>query len=480
MDNFQSIIDALSDVVFVHHPVTGKIEYINKTCFDYYQYSAEELMTQGLQLIEASGDKFDFKKQLELIEQAAKGKVFTFEWLTKKADGTEFWVEVTLKRAFVNDEIKVVATVRDISSLKKVLKAYTDREFLLESINRNITDGIFRTVPNGNFLYINNALVNMFGYNSVEEMMGTDPQIMYADSSYRSEITAELLISSELKNIVVKYRKKDGSSFWGATSATLSLDSNDQKVADGVLKDITKEKENEEALKLVNEELLDKNFELDQLIYKTSHDLRSPLRSVLGLTNLMKVEGPENQAEFIDRIDDRILKMDEFIKSMLNYSRTSRLELKQEVIDFPELLANCSAELEYIDGFTEFKIIPMYKGDLSLAKIDRLRLSIICCNLISNAFKYRNTELTNSYLHINIEIKSGFLHIEFEDNGIGIAEENIEKVFEMFFRATVKADGSGLGMYIVKQAVTKLNGEIYIKSALKKGTKTFIKIPINY
>ena len=83
MNDFQSIIDALADVVFVHHPDTGKIEYINKTCEQFYGYPAAELIDKGLELVVANKKEFDFDKQLQLIKRAVEGEVQSFEWYTK-------------------------------------------------------------------------------------------------------------------------------------------------------------------------------------------------------------------------------------------------------------------------------------------------------------------------------------------------------------------------------------------------------------
>lgn len=600
MKDFQSIIDALADVVFVHHPVTGKIEYINKTCEQFYGFSAEELIEKGLELVVINNEEFHFNEQLKLIDRAANGEVLTFEWRTKKASGEQFWVEVVLKGALVNNEKKVVATVRDITQRKGAINAFRERELLLDSINKNITDGIYRSVPQGNFQYVNDAFVKIFGYDTVEELMTVDPYALYKNPDYRTEIIKKLNSEEHIVNQLVEFKRKNGSTFWGSMSIKLSKDINNNSVFDGVVKDITDqldsqrkieesqrilssinknisdgiyrsyskggliyvndafakmfgyenaseilkvkslslydkpkdrkrvnpsvektgyhsnlelkfkrkdgstfwgvnnfvlakdhkgndifdgavrditdEKEAAEKLNAINDELLERNFELDQLVYKTSHDLRSPLRSVLGLTNLMKVENPEN-SEYFDRIDERILKMDEFIKSMLSYSRASRLDLKKEAINFPELIDEVVKDLKYLDGFSAFKINESYSGGIEKVRTDKLRLSIVFSNIISNAFKYRNIKAEESHLNIDVSYKYQKLKISFDDNGIGIAKKYLNSVFDMFFRATEKSEGSGLGMYIVKQAIDKLNGTVTIESKLNTGTRIEIELP---
>ena len=107
---------------------------------------------------------------------------------------------------------------------------------------------------------------------------------------------------------------------------------------------------------------------------------------------------------------------------------------------------------------------------------DALLVNIIASNIISNAYKYCNPE-TKSFLKIQIEISPLSASLSFKDNGIGIQQEHMDKIFNMFYRATDRSQGSGLGMYIVKQAVEKVNGKIAIKSTYGEGTELKIMLP---
>jgi signal transduction histidine kinase len=108
---------------------------------------------------------------------------------------------------------------------------------------------------------------------------------------------------------------------------------------------------------------------------------------------------------------------------------------------------------------------------------DTWRLSEILRNLISNSVKYRNTSISNSKIEVRAVVSPTLCHLEFCDNGIGIAAHHLAKVFDMFFRAHEKSDGSGLGLYIVKKAVEKLGGSIKMDSQLGIGTRYEILIP---
>jgi signal transduction histidine kinase len=184
-----------------------------------------------------------------------------------------------------------------------------------------------------------------------------------------------------------------------------------------------------------------------------------------------------NIEDFIEKIDERILKMDDFIKAMLEYSRVSRMGLNYEEVNIEHLIKDCLDDLEFLDGFGHMDISPLFINKNKSFKSDRLRTRIIFGNIISNAYKYRDVEKEKSHLNIKVDIGNDEANFEFTDNGIGISPEYLDKVFDMFFRATEKSDGSGLGMYIVKQSIDKLNGEIEIQSKLGQGTTFAITIP---
>jgi PAS domain S-box-containing protein len=248
---------------------------------------------------------------------------------------------------------------------------------------------------------------------------------------------------------------------------------------DGLVSQNWKLAAQEEELKATLDELSERNFELDQLMYKTSHDLRSPLSSILGLINLAHLESTaENHLVYLNKIEGRVKKLDEFIKSMLNYARVNRSEIVYEHISLKEMIEGCIQELEYLDSFSSVKTHVAVKNERVLFKTDPLRIRIVLSNIISNAYKYYNPSV-KSHLKIHAVITPNAVEISFRDNGIGIKKEYVKKVFDMFYRATEKSQGSGLGMYIVKQAVDKLKGTINVKSTFSKGTNIKIIVPNN-
>jgi PAS domain S-box-containing protein len=233
----------------------------------------------------------------------------------------------------------------------------------------------------------------------------------------------------------------------------------------------------EEDLRMAMDQLSERNFELDQLMYKTSHDLRSPLSSILGLVNLANLDpNPANLQQYLKKIEGRIKKLDEFISSMVNYARVNRGEITISEIDLEKMVKAAVQELEYLDNFQAVKTTIVVNNGHVPFRNDHFLMNIIVGNVISNAYKYYNPEV-DSYLRITIDIRENQATLEFADNGIGIRKEHQDKIFDMFYRATDRSQGSGLGMYIVRQAIEKVEGTISVKSTYGSGTSIRITVP---
>jgi signal transduction histidine kinase len=179
---------------------------------------------------------------------------------------------------------------------------------------------------------------------------------------------------------------------------------------------------------------------------------------------------------YIDLIENRVSKLDSFLKSMLNYLKINRTEIALEKINFEEIIQEVMTDLEFMTDFKRVKKQWVLHGDTDFFS-DPLRIRVIFQNVISNAIKYQDLYEQNSYMYIIIKTDEKQAQITFTDNGIGMSKEHLKNIFQIFFRASSKSDGSGLGMYIVKQAVDKLKGTISIESPGNKGMSTKVVLP---
>ncbi|GAB3341426.1 hypothetical protein GCM10027429_29730 [Marivirga atlantica] len=245
----------------------------------------------------------------------------------------------------------------------------------------------------------------------------------------------------------------------------------------------TKELEQENAvrkkaeveLQSSNIELRKINSELDNFVYRVSHDLRAPIASMLGLISLIRSdEQPEMNELYISKLEDSAKLQDEFIQEILDQSRNSRLELKPAKIDFNDLITTTFDQLKFSNPNERVEKDIKISGKKDFQS-DPWRLKVILNNILSNSIRYRNGKSPKIEVDIKIDDKEALIKIA--DNGRGIEEQHIGKVFNMFYRATDDNAGSGLGLYIVKETVDKLNGEVSIDSKVSVGTTVNLRIP---
>jgi signal transduction histidine kinase len=219
------------------------------------------------------------------------------------------------------------------------------------------------------------------------------------------------------------------------------------------------------------------NRELDSFIYRTSHDLRAPIASILGITNLAKMETKEEVGlHYFNMVESRAKKMDYVIADILTLARTTKKELKLELVDFNKLLQEVISDVKFNKGA---RIIDLryIQDPANVFCSDYAQVTIIIANLISNAVKYHNLEQVDPFISVTFNAKPTQVVIEISDNGTGISKEHQKKIFDMFYRASTQADGTGLGLYIVTEAIAKLGGKITVESELGKGSLFRVVLP---
>ncbi len=226
-----------------------------------------------------------------------------------------------------------------------------------------------------------------------------------------------------------------------------------------------------------NDALNKLNQEMDVFVYRTSHDLRAPLTSLLGIIALMRNESISTEIiSYLDLQERSINKLDSFIKEILDYSRNSRLDAEPQIVDFQTLIEDTYAlythlpQFEKIDKQTTITQMVPFGGD-------KKRLEVIFNNLLSNALRYYNPYEENPFIDTKVDIDESQAVIRIQDNGLGIALEHQERIFEMFYRANTNSEGSGLGLFLVKETIEKIGGSVKIESEVNKGTLFTVHLP---
>ncbi len=218
-----------------------------------------------------------------------------------------------------------------------------------------------------------------------------------------------------------------------------------------------------------------KNEQLDQFIYKTTHDLRSPIHTAMGLLALLEGAKEKERPYFLQMARNSLVKLESLIDEVNNFYRVDKMAILREKINIKNLIEEEISTVKNHPRAKDIQLALKHEGQIELIS-DPLRLKTIFGNFLTNGVKYSDTK-KDSFIQIESFVDDSGLTAVISDNGIGIAEEKIGRIFDVFFRATTEASGTGLGLHIVKDTVERLNGTVGVQSKLGLGTQFRIFIP---
>ena len=223
------------------------------------------------------------------------------------------------------------------------------------------------------------------------------------------------------------------------------------------------------------------NAELDRFVYSTSHDLRAHLASILGLISLTELEEepiPPEIVRYLQMMKERVNSLDDFIQDIIDYSRNSRVEVVLTKLNFSKLIDDVIEHNRYLKN-TQHVMINKNINVSKPIKIDRTRISRVLNNLVSNAIKYNDLSKEQPTVDINAKLEDNTLILNVSDSGKGIRDEIKDRVFDMFYRGTDQATGSGLGLYIAREMMHKMDGTLKFSTEAGKGTTFTLVLPLS-
>lgn len=459
---------------------SGKYIKVNKGYSDITGYSKEELLSNEPTAIL---DKKQHKKVKHFHEKIIHGEIIaTEDWNIKKKSGESIVVSVESHLLEYEDGRKFrVSSLRDITLAKEAQKKLQKSEARLKEAQKIARMGNWEFYPKQKVKHWSEGLFMIREMDVLQGMPSLDVQekmIHPEDRDFYNEVIQMALDWGTPYNFDYRLQFKDGRIKHINVIGKAELSKNGKvKKLYGTEIDITNRKEIEEEILEKNQELQKINKELDRFVYSASHDLRAPLTSIMGLLYLVKTtDNIAEKDEYINHIDKSVNKLDSFIKDIINYSRNSRLELEEKQICFKTTINEALDVLKFMDNDNEIQF------DLNIVSAnnfysDERRINIILSNIISNAIRYSSNRTEKSFIKIDVQFTPKAAIINISDNGIGIAKEHQEHIFEMFYRANKEKVGSGLGLFIVAETVKMLNGSIELESELGFGTNFKIAIP---
>lgn len=234
-------------------------------------------------------------------------------------------------------------------------------------------------------------------------------------------------------------------------------------------------------LERANQSLKQVNDELDNFIYKTSHDIRGPLASLKGMCNVALMDVKDAVAlDYLRKLDSTAERLNTILTRLLIINQINNSKLTVSRIDFDSIVRDVLL-LEKKKGLPQKLNIRQRIEPNKSINSDKELIRIVLENLIDNAIKfYNDSERVDSFVEINIvPAPLGHVRIRVIDNGIGISESNPGKLFRMFFRASERSETGGIGLYIVKTATAKLGGKVGLLTTPEGFTEFFVDFPPN-
>ena len=217
--------------------------------------------------------------------------------------------------------------------------------------------------------------------------------------------------------------------------------------------------------------------EMNQFVYSLSHELRGPLMSISGVSKLAKLEIEDpNILEYFELIDSATFKLDDFIYKMLDFYRSTKIDNKISEINFAEIVEQQMDAYRSKFDLSDFEISVNINQE-TIFFSDNSKIRVILNNLFSNSVQFQKREDSEKRILISIKVEEAIATIMVQDNGIGIDEKYQNEVFNLFTRATQKNVGTGLGLYMVKEAVEQMGGKIELDSVFSEGTTIKIELP---
>ncbi len=230
-------------------------------------------------------------------------------------------------------------------------------------------------------------------------------------------------------------------------------------------------------LELANSELVVANLELDNFIYKSSHDIKGPLVRLLGVCHVALLDVQDIKArEYIIMLNDTAKHINDIFDRLKIVSDVNSLKLSYTEIDFDKVFHRIQTNLQSFVGYSEIEFTVSLDKPIKFIS-DEFLIETILHKMLENAVKFqRKSKLDKKFIRVLVKQEAFGIKISFVDNGIGIKENDLDHIFKMFSKAALEHQSVGLGLYIVKQCISKLGGSIRLVNNDEKLTEFEVKL----
>ncbi|MBW2700512.1 MAG: PAS domain S-box protein [Deltaproteobacteria bacterium] len=486
---YRAIFDAAPAGIAIHDADTGQFLDVNRCIIQ--MSGMADLTEQNFNNLGIS-PPFDNETALGKVHLAALGKPQTFEWKNFKAAGEDLWMEVHLQGLDLGGVRRVLAIVRDITHRKASELRLAESEERYRLLVENLDDMVFMLDPIGNFTFVSQALKEFSDFEQKEVVDHS-----FADFALPEDLpmlASEFLRCLSGEHVVAEFRVrvKDGSIHHVHTSSRpiLRKDGSCEQVL-GVMTDLTERKKNEEAKRLLEEQLhhSQKMEALGRLAGGVAHDFNNLLFVILNHTAMLgedlDAEDPKHKST--QQIEKAVEAASNLTRQLLDFSR--RQTIKPRVLDLHQVLDELADMLRRIVG-EDVNLEFVKDEDIGPIKADSGRLGQVLMNLVVNA---RDAMPQGGSLRIETHsldldpsanfpaLKPGpHVMLSVTDSGSGMYEAVREHAFEPFFTTKPGAQGTGLGLSTAYSVIRQFHGDIQLESKTGHGTTVRILLPVTH
>ena len=447
---------------------------------------AQMLGTSKDELIGASNLDITYPEDIELsrkhLELLFQGEADSYRMEKRyiRKDGSVFWVDLSVSHILDKDgDTKAsIGMFTDIADRKQAEEALRESERRFRRLVEHSKDAFFLHELDGRIIDVNNHACESLGY-AREELIALSIRDIDQDFVFGNHFERwEKIVPGMPITLEGVHRRKDGTTF-PVEIRLVCFESGEDQLMLGLVRDVTKRKLMEEALRERTVALERSNKELEQFAYVASHDLQEPLRMVASYTQLLakryKGRLDSDADEFINYAVDGATRMQVLINDLLDYSRVGTRGKDLEMTKCDAILKKTLDNLKKAVEESDAKVI---RDPLPSVMADDVQIGQLFQNLINNAIKFSSDDPPQ--IHISAERNENKWIFSVRDNGIGIDPEYASRIFEIFQRLHGKEEypGTGIGLAICKKIVERHGGNIWMESEPAKGSTFYFTILI--
>ncbi len=483
-DVFRLLVDSVTDYAIFMLDPAGLICTWNSGAERMKGYPAKEIIGKHFSVFYTAPDLALDKPNYELKLAMQDGRFEDEGWRVRK-DGSRFWANVVITRICDKQgrHLGFGKITRDLSERRQSELRY---RLLIEGV---IDYAIFSMDPTGRITSWNVGAERLKGYKA-EEIIGTHFSNFYTPEDRASELPRRVLEKAAANGHFEGegWRvRKDGTRFWASVVVTALRDEAGNLYGfSKVTRDNTERKKlmdelqrHSEELELQVREREESNAELESFAYSVSHDLRAPLRAIAGFAQALQEDCAagldETGRDYLHEITSATARMNALVQDLLDYGRVSRINMPLEPVKLADVVAEAIRQAQQgDDGMLQVDV----PSDICIYAQSQV-LTQVLLNLLSNAFKFQRKGVKPE-VRISAEVKERRVRLSVSDNGIGIAPQHQERIWQVFERLHDRDafPGTGIGLAIVRRAVTRMHGSCGVESQINKGSTFWIEFPV--